>query len=433
MGAVAAIAAAALLLLGVTRELAAAGGLTARGRWLLMAGLGMGVLAFAVKLMAVVAFALAPQSWIHQPLAAAGERVVEQARAGGAVPVQKVRWQRLPALAPAPAGNPTTTAKVQLGQRLFHDKALSLTYESSCATCHDVMGRAGTDGRPVATGIRGQQGRRNTPTVWNAAFQTRLFWDGRAASLEEQALGPITNPMEMGMPSVALAVERVSRQAGYRRAFAQAFDVADDQEPVTAERLAAALAAYERTLITPDSPYDRFVGGDNSALSPQQVRGMVLFESVGCIQCHAGPNFSGASVFDGDAPYRAFPAHRWQDLAGFGFADDGGRAPAGSAAGVWRIPSLRNVAVTAPYFHNGSVADLKEAVRVMARTQLGLSVGMAPTVVVSDPMADHGPALVLQPQGAVSESDLDALVAFLESLTGSRLDPRRAGIGTRAP
>lgn len=431
LGAVAAIAAAALLLLGLTRELAPAGGLTSRGRWMLMAGLGMGVVAAAVKLLALAAFALAPPSWMHPPLATVRERAQEHSRAGDAAASRKVRWRRLPAVAPAPAGNPTTAAKVELGQRLFHDKALSLTREVSCASCHDAMGRAGTDGRPVAMGIRGQQGRRNTPTVWNAAFQTRLFWDGRAATLEEQALGPITNPVEMGMPSLALAIERVSQDAGYRRAFAEAFNVAADSHAVTAERLAAALAAYERTLITPDSPYDRFVGGDTHALTAQQVGGMVLFESIGCVHCHAGPNFSGASVFDDGAPFRAFPARPLQDLARLGFADDTGRAPANASAGVWRIPSLRNVALTAPYFHNGAVTDLGQAVRIMVRTQLGLPVGDAPDVVVMDALAGNEPAMVVQPKAGVSESDIDAIVAFLHALSGTRLDPHGAPSGMR--
>jgi cytochrome c peroxidase len=428
---VAALAVAAFLLLGVTRELAPAGGLTGRGRWMLMAALGMGVVAFAVKLLAIVAFTLAPQPWTHQHLAVARERIEEQALPLEAALVTKVRWQSLPSVAPAPAENPTTPAKVALGRRLFDDKALSLTRELSCASCHDLLGRAGADGRAVGQGIHGQQGRRNTPTVWNAAFQTRLFWDGRAASLEEQALGPITNPLEMGMPGLDLVIERLSQDEGYRRAFAVAFEAADDSSAVTPARVAAALAAFERTLITPDSPYDRFVSGDAGAMSPLQVRGMALFDAIGCVHCHAGPNFSAASVFDGSAPYRAFPVHEVADLGSLSLASDSGRAPVGSSSGVWRIPSLRNVAVTSPYFHNGAVADLKDAVRIMARTQLGLSISDTPAVTVVDTMTGDSPSVVVQSTGAISESDVNALAAFLEALTSSKFEVHQERIGIR--
>ena len=421
LGSVAAIVLAALLLLGVTRELAPAGGLTGRGRWLLAAGLGAGVVAFAFKLVAILAFAYAPAAWMHPPLQPARERSEERDGQSVDARPRRVRWQSLPLWAPAPAGNPTTPAKVALGRRLFHDKALSLTREVACASCHDLLGRAGADGHPVARGIRGQAGRRNTPTVWNAAFQTRLFWDGRAATLEEQALGPIVNPVEMGMPHVGMAVQRLADSASYRADFAAAFGSVADSGVVTADRLAAALAAFERTLITPDTRYDRYVRGDPSALTPLQVKGMVLFESVGYVHCHAGPNFSGASSFDGSAPYRAFPARAWPDLTALNLAADPGRASSGSPAGVWRIPSLRNVAVTAPYFHNGSVTDLREAVRIMARTQLGLSIGDAPAVAALDVRDGEASGLILQPVPSLSEHDIHALAAFLESLTSPRL------------
>ena len=421
LGSGAVIVMAALLLLGVTRELAPAGGLTGRGRWLLAAGLGAGVIAFAFKMVTILAFSYAPATWVHPPFQPSRERVNEPERQPSAEPQRKVRWQSLALVAPAPTGNQTTPAKVALGQRLFHDKNLSLTRDVSCASCHDLLGRAGADGRPVARGIHGQAGRRNTPTVWNAAFQTRMFWDGRAATLEEQALGPITNPVEMGMPHVAMAVQRLAESPSYRAEFAAAFESAADADAVTADRLAAALAAFERTLITPDSPYDRYVRGDPGALTPLQVKGMALFESVGCVYCHAGPNFNGASGLDGAAPFRAFPARALPDLNRLNLDADPGRASLGSAAGVWRIPSLRNVAVTAPYFHNGSVTDLKEAVRIMARAQLGLSIGDTPAVAALDVRQGSPTGLVLQPIQSLSEHDVHALAAFLESLTSPRL------------
>lgn len=432
LGSVAAIAVAALLLLGVTRELAPAGGLTGRGRWLLAAGLGMGVMAFAFKLLAILAFSLAPAPWMHPRLQAARDRAGEPVLRMAAETSHRIHWQSLPLQAPAPADNPTTPAKVELGRRLFHDKILSSTREVSCASCHDLTGRAGADGQTVARGIRQQEGRRNAPTVWNAAFQTRLFWDGRAASLEEQALGPIINPIEMGMPSVAVAVRRLAADPGYQAEFSVAFGTDERPGAITAATLAAALAAFERTLVTADTPYDRFVRGDAGALTPLQVKGMALFESVGCVHCHSGPNFSGASAFDGGAPYRVFPARALPDLSPLQLAADPGRAPPGSAAGVWRIPSLRNVAVTAPYFHNGSVSELKEAVRIMARTQLGLPIGDAPALAIQVGQGRQPPALMLQPAQVITEFDVDALTAFLESLTSPRFVSVSAQGGHRA-
>jgi cytochrome c peroxidase len=376
----------------------------------------MGVFTFALKLLAMVAFAAAPQPWIHQPLQPARERLADGHDPRAAAAPGRTRWQSLPAVAPSPVDNPPTAAKVELGRLLFHDKNLSLTREVSCASCHDLEQRAGDDGRVLAQGIHAQTGRRNTPTVWNAAFQVRLFWDGRAASLEEQALGPITHPLEMGMPDAQAAVQRLAGDPAYPARFSAAFGPGG----ITVPRLVAALAAFERTLITPDTPYDRFVRGERSALTPLQVKGMALFESVGCVHCHAGPNFSGASVFDGSAPYRAFPARALADLAGLDLVADTGQAPRGSAAGVWRIPSLRNVAVTAPYFHNGSVADLKDAVRIMARVQLGLDIGDVHWLAVSPTDGSGPPALILQPGASLSESDVDALVAFLHALTSPR-------------
>lgn len=207
----------------------------------------------------------------------------------------------------------------------------------------------------------------------------------------------------------------------YRADFALTFGSEPGGDAVTVSRLAAALAAYERTLITPDTPYDRFVRGDTAALTPLQIKGMALFETVGCVHCHAGPNFSGASTFDGDAPYRAFPARSLPDLARLNLAANSGRAAQGSMPGVWRIPSLRNVSVTAPYFHNGSVPDLKEAVRIMARVQLGLTIGEAPAVVSLDAQDGKSTGLILQPAACISEADVDALAAFLEALTSPRL------------
>lgn len=311
-------------------------------------------------------------------------------------------WQALPQVAPVPAGKPMSAARVALGRQLFFDKSLSRDGKVACASCHDLERGAGADGRAVSTGVGGRRGTRNAPTVWNAAFQARLFWDGRVGSLEEQALGPFTNPVEMGLPDAAAVERRVAARADYRRAFARIFG---GPRPVRMDNIAAAIAAFERTLITPDTPYDRHVRGDADALSPAQRRGMALFESYGCRICHSGPNFSGASVFDTAQPYRAFPAlpmFATAFVARYRLADDPGRAPPGSRQGLWRVPSLRNVALTGPWFHNGAVTRLEDAVRIMAAAQLG-----RPTDRLD--------------RNTVSERDVADIVAFLEALSSDRL------------
>lgn len=343
--------------------------------------------------------------------------------APGEAPSEPTVWRPLPVVAPAPADNPTTAAKVALGRRLFHDRNLSRDRSLSCASCHDVTSGAGTDDRATSLGIGGQSGARNAPTVWNAAFQARLFWDGRAASLEAQAFGPLVNPIEMGMPSHAAVETRVAEQPAYPPAFRAAFG---GDGRITMARIAAAIAAYERTLITPDTPYDRFVRGDRRAMTSQQLRGMALFESVGCVYCHAGPNFSGASLFGAAAPYRGFPTLPTGRDVEARLREDPGRAPEGSPRGVWRIPSLRNVALTPPYFHNGAVERLDEAVQIMAETQLGFQVERAghalPAPQVIERPGDAGPRLA--PPRILRREEVQALVAFLEALSDDTLARR---------
>ena len=306
-------------------------------------------------------------------------------------------WQALPERAPVPAGNPMSPAKIALGEKLFHDKSLSRDGKVACASCHDA--ETGADGRPVSTGIGGRTGSRNAPTVRNAAFQARLFWDGRAGSLEEQAKGPLTNPVEMAMPDLAAVERRVAARPEYREAFARVFGGA-----VAIDRIAAAIAAYERTLIDPDTPYDRYVRGDATALTEAQRRGMTLFENHGCRICHSGPNFSGASRFDTANPYRAFPAlpmFAAPFVTRYRLTRDLGRAEPGARQGVWRVPSLRNVALTAPYFHNGAVETLEDAVRVMASAQLGRPVDRLD-------------------RNAIKDVDVADIVAFLKALSRPR-------------
>ncbi len=423
VGAAVIVFAALVMYLLVHFELAPQSGLRGRGEWWLAAGLGMGVAAFITKMLALVVMTIAP-GFAITPLLAGAREVVD--RSFTIVPDQQnlegpglhTRWQALPLQAPVPADNPMTPAKIALGERLFHDRALSINGEVACASCHDVRTGAGDDARRTSLGIEGKVGARNAPTVFNAAFQSVLFWDGRAASLEEQAKGPLVNPLEMGMPDLALVEQRVRADASYRGDFARAFD---GDATVTIDRVAAAIASYERTLITSDTPYDRFVRGDQSALDAAQLRGMALFDSIGCTGCHAGPNFSGAGTLETAALWRLFPANPTAYDARFALTADLGRAARGATRGVWRIPSLRNIALTAPYMHNGSVDKLEDAVRIMAAAQLGRTVDGAGTGARTAVWStSDGRAAILE-RNALSDADVADIVAFLQALTSDRL------------
>lgn len=289
--------------------------------------------------------------------------------AGSATLAAAADWQALPDKAPAPADNPTTPAKVELGKMLYMDPRFSATGTVSCNTCHNVM-LGGEDNRPASMGVHGQMGGRSAPTVWNSAFSSVQFWDGRAASLEEQAKGPVANPVEMGMKDVDVAMNRVRRIPGYAPYFEKAFG----PDAMTVENAAKAVAAYERTLITPNSPYDRYVKGDKKAMSEQQVRGMNAFAAAGCTSCHSGPAFNGPTLPQGTGFYMKFPTFADNEYAKkYDFMKDLGRFDVTrneTDKHMFKVPTLRNVALTAPYFHNGTVTTLDEAVRVMAKTQL---------------------------------------------------------------
>jgi len=283
---------------------------------------------------------------------------------------QAANWQPLPEKAPAPADNPTTAAKVELGKILYFDPRFSSTGTVSCNSCHNLM-EGGDDSRPVSMGVHGKTGGRNAPTVWNAAFHSVQFWDGRADTLEDQAKGPVVNPVEMGMPNLEAAMDRVRAIPGYKPLFEKAFGKGD---VITADNAAKAVAAFERTLITPNSPYDRYVKGDKQAMTAQQIRGMKTFASVGCTACHSGPAFNGPAMPMGQGFYAKFPTFtdnayvKKYDL----MADKGRYAVTKKKADLhmFRVPTLRNITDTAPYFHNGKVKDLDEAVRIMAKVQL---------------------------------------------------------------
>ena len=292
--------------------------------------------------------------------------------------------EALPTEAPAPADNPTTAEKVELGKMLYHDPRLSSTGTVSCSSCHNTM-LGGEDNRPNSMGVNGQTGGRSAPTVWNSAFNKVQFWDGRAASLEEQAAGPVTNPIEMGMKSWDDVVARLKTIDGYQKAFEKAFG----GDSISKENATKAIAAYERTLITPNSAFDKYVGGEKSALTAQQVRGLEKVAELGCTSCHSGPAFNGAGTFQ---KFPVIPNGYFE--AQHHFKKDKGLAEVTKKAedeNMWKVPTLRNIALTAPYFHNGSVKDLDDAVRLMAKLQLGKD---------------------------ISKEEIADIVEFLNSLTG---------------
>ncbi len=310
-----------------------------------------------------------------------------------AAPAMAQQWETLPDTPPTPEDNPTTPAKVELGKMLYFDPRLSSTGTISCNSCHNVM-LGGEDNRPVSVGVEGQKGGRSAPTVWNAAYLSVQFWDGRAPTLEEQAKGPVINPIEMGIKDHQTLVDkRLKAIPGYKPYFEKAFGKGEDV--VNIENFAKAIAAYERTLITPNSPYSRYVKGDKKALTPQQVTGMKKFAEVGCTACHSGPAFAGPKKPLGEGFFVKFPTYTDNPyVSKYNLMEDTGRFEATKKEAdkhMWRVPTLLNIALTAPYFHNGSVKTLDEAVRVMAKTQLNKD---------------------------LSDEDVADIVAFLNSLTG---------------
>jgi cytochrome c peroxidase len=295
--------------------------------------------------------------------------------------------EAMPDIVPTPMDNPISSAKVELGKQLFFDPRLSIDGTVSCNTCHNVMA-SGTDSRPTSVGINGQRGGRNAPTVWNAALLSTQFWDGRAASLEDQAKGPPLNPIEMGMPNAQSVVDRLESIPGYKSQFEAIFG------SVTYDNMAKAIASYERTLITTNSPFDRYMKGEKTAMSGQAIKGMKRFNNIGCSGCHSGVNFAGPALETGTGFFQKFPMFDSPLVAKYDFKKDKGRYEVTkdkADMNTWRVPSLRNIATTAPYFHNGSVSHLDEAVRVMAASQLGKK---------------------------LSDGEVAEIVAFLESLTG---------------
>jgi cytochrome c peroxidase len=306
-----------------------------------------------------------------------------------AAAVSAITVQSAPALAlrldepivAVPATLNIDTARAEIGRQMFRDARLSVNGRVSCASCHNVSA-GGADSRPHSVGFGGQQTAVNAPTVFNAALNFAQFWNGRAASLEAQIDGVVQNPVEMGSKWNDV-VAMVNRDKAYRPAFASAYP-----DGVTKANIQNAIASYERTLITPGSRFDRYLLGDANVITAEEKKGYAKFKQYGCIACHQGVNVGGNMFqkFGVMADYfaqRGNPAKA--DLGRFlvtGEEDD---------KHVFKVPSLRNVALTAPYFHDASAPTLEAAVDIMFRYQLGR---------------------------VASVQDKSEIIAFLKTLTG---------------
>jgi cytochrome c peroxidase len=271
-----------------------------------------------------------------------------------------------------------TEAQIALGYKLFFEPRLSKNHDISCNSCHNLA-TFGVDNEPVSDGHQGQKGTRNSPTVYNAAGHIAQFWDGRAPTLEVQAEGPLFNPVEMALPDDKHLIATLTSMPEYAQHFRRAFP--GEKQPVNPGNVTRAIAAFERQLTTP-SRFDRFLAGEHGALTGQERRGLETFVSTGCTTCHNGPAVGGGS-FQKLGLVREWP---WlEDLGRMGVTrDEADRAK-------FRVPTLRNVEMTGPYLHDGSVQALPEMVRLMATFQLGKE---------------------------LSEPEVQDVVAFLKSLTG---------------
>lgn len=296
--------------------------------------------------------------------------------------VARQLFKPIPSVVPAVKDNPITHEKIELGKMLFFDPRLSASEIISCNSCHNLS-TGGVDAGPTSVGHGWQQGPRRAPTVYNAVFNVAQFWDGRAADLKAQAKGPVQASVEMNATPDHV-IKTLNSMTDYVFMFQKAFP--NEASPVTFDNVAKSIEAFEATLITPAAPFDQYLEGDVNALDDQQKAGLKLFIEKGCSSCHNGINVGGQDYFP-------FGASERPSTALLPTADKGRFAvtKAPTDEYVFRAAPLRNVALRAPYFHSGQVWSLKQAVAVMAQTQLGAK---------------------------LSDKEVDDIVAFLESLTG---------------
>ena len=283
--------------------------------------------------------------------------------------------QPLPKHPPIPANNPLTKAKITLGKQLFFDpKVLGINSKISCNNCHNLS-QGGSDNKAYSIGQEKKKSERSAPGLWNIGFQTVLYWDGRIASLEKQTLDHLRDSLITTWHSIGDIVSYLSQSAEYQHAFNLAFNGSD---PISGTNIARAIASFERSLMALNSPFDRYINGDTSAISASAIRGIESFNNSGCLACHFGVNFAGPApgpaLKMGDGFYELFPNNLGTIFEKkYRLADDRGLYEYSGLPDeryMWRVAPLRNIALTAPYFHNGSVATLKQAIKVMAKTQM---------------------------------------------------------------
>lgn len=292
-------------------------------------------------------------------------------------------FEPLPATMPGAEND--TPELIALGEKLYFDVRLSINDTQSCASCHRLEGGfAGVDNLPTSPGAKGQKGNRNSPTVLNAGYQFAQFWDGRAEDLVEQAKAPILNPIEMGMPDEAAVEKKIRGIAEYKELFAKAYP--GQEEPITYQNLANAIAAFERTLRTEDR-FDDFLNGDLNALNELEQKGLATFMSLACTSCHDGPLLGGSlfeklgqrdKVYENQSDQGLYEVTKKEEDRMF-----------------FKVPTLRNVALTAPYYHDGRLTTLEDAIRSMG---------------------------ILQSGGEPSEEEIKEIAAFLNALTDKKLE-----------
>lgn len=298
-----------------------------------------------------------------------------------AIPASPSVAETVEPITPIPESVPLDPRKVSLGNRLFDDPRLSRDNSVACATCHDLS-KGGMDGLKHSVGIRAQTGEINAPTVFNSGFNFKQFWNGRAASLEDQIDGPVQHPAEMDSEWPA-AIAKLSLDAYYKSEFAKIY-----RQGIQRASVKDAIATFERSLITPNSRFDRFLKGDRGAVTREETDGYERFKSYGCVACHQGVNVGG-NMFE----RLGIMGDYFEDRGNITPADLGRFGVTGieNDTHVFKVPSLRNVARTAPYFHDGSATTLEQAVRIMGKYQLGI---------------------------AIPDADIALIVKFLRTLTG---------------
>jgi cytochrome c peroxidase len=289
------------------------------------------------------------------------------------------RFQPVAGASAVDAPNPE---RVALGRALFYEKRLSENGQIACSTCH-ALSKYGVDGMATSIGVGGHHGKRNAPSVFNAATHIAQFWDGRAPNVEEQASGPLLSPLEMAMPGAEAVVAVLGAIPGYAAMFERSFP--GDKPALSLKNVGDAIGAFERGLVT-TSRWDKFIAGDASALTTTEKHGLRVFLDVGCVLCHTGPQVGG-SMFQKVGAVIPWPNQK--DLGRTTIT----KLPADRM--VFKVPSLKNIVETAPYFHDGSSADLREAIRLMGHHQLGIE---------------------------LDKSEVEAIAAWMRSMTGE-IDP----------